>query len=148
MRRTLTALALLTTLTAPLAQAGGFDPAQCGRIQDVDLPYDVTRTADGLTFSGQGQTIVVGAQSIRANGGAYAGPEVAAYRQALDRFLTQADSMAREGLQAANPLARGGPGLGKAATGMCEAILDLSAASTVIESRFSGYASPVRIRLK
>ncbi|MDQ0463328.1 hypothetical protein QO010_001076 [Caulobacter ginsengisoli] len=149
MRRTLIALTLLTTLAAPpmasLAQARGFDPAQCGRIQDVDLPYDVTRAAEGLTFSGKGEVIVVSAQAIRANGRSYAGPEVAAYHERLGRFLTQADAMAR---QAANPFAGGGAELGRAASGMCEAILDLAASSAVIESRFSGYASPVRIRLK
>lgn len=148
MRTTLTVLALVSALSAPGAYAQVFDPSQCARIQDVDVPYEVTQSSGAITFSSRGGAVVVDAQSIRANGQTHASPAVASYHQALSQFLNRADTMGREGLRAANPLARRDNSLGDAATNMCSAILELARSSAVIEGEFTGYSSPVRIRLR
>jgi len=144
--RLILTIALSTALFTQQVHAQTFDPQQCARIQDVELPYEVAVSGAEITFTRRGDNIVVGPQIIRAGGRSHESPAVAAYHERLRVFLRQADVMAREGMRAMNPLARDS-GLGSAATSMCQAILDLAASTVVIEDEFRDYASPVRIQL-
>jgi|CXWL01.1.fsa_nt_gi hypothetical protein len=148
MKNALAALTLVAVLSAAPAQAQSFDPSQCARIQDVDVPYRVSVAQDATTFSSREGDITVSAISISASGRVHQSAAVAMYHQHLRRFLSQADTMGREGLRAANPFARRGAELGDVATGMCQAIIDLAGSSATIEGEFRGYRSPVRIQLR
>lgn len=143
MRHAFLALIFIAALSAP-AWAQDFDPSQCARIQDVEVPYEVATAEDAITFSARGGDIVVSAQAIRANGRTHASPAVAGYHQTLSRFLDQASITAR----AMNPFSRDRAGMGESATDMCRAIIELAASAAVIESEFNGYSSPVQIRLR
>jgi hypothetical protein len=142
MRQALFGLAFLAAVSTQ-AWAQDFDAAQCSRIDDVSVPYEVTTANQAITFSTRGGDIVVSAQSIRANGRTHASAAVAGYHQTLSQFLNQASATAR----AMNPLSGRSAAMGDTATNMCRAIIELAASAAVIEGEFDGYTSPVRIRL-
>lgn len=144
MRQALITLTLLLVCAAPTAGAQSFDPSQCSRIQDVDVPYEVSTSEGAFTFSHRGAQVMVSPQSISADGRTHASPNVAQYHQRLARFLDQAAITAR----AVNPLAGNRAGFGEAVTNMCEAILNLAESNRLIEGEFNGYSSPVRIQLR
>jgi len=143
MRQLLFGLTLLAALNAP-AWAQDFDAGQCARIEDVNVPYEVSAADQAITFSARGGDIVVTPQTVRANGRTHASAAVAGYHSNLRQFLNQASVTAR----AMNPLAPRSAGMSEAATDMCRAIITLAASAAVIEGEFDGYSSPVRIRLR
>jgi hypothetical protein len=144
MRHSFAGLAFLVAVAAPCAWAQDFDAGQCSRIEDVDVPYEVALAQQAITFTARGSAIVVTPQSIRADGRTHASPAVAGYHRDLGQFLNQASATAR----AMNPLSGRSAGMGEAATDMCRAIIALAASAAVIEGEFTGYSSPVRIRLR
>ena len=148
MRHTFVAFVAFAALSAPVAHAQTFDPGQCARIRDVELPYRVAVSPEAITFTSNSSNIIVNALSISANGRTHTSPSVANYHQKLSQFLNQAETMGRAGLRAANPFARRDASLGDAATNMCQAILELDGSAAIIEGEFNGYASPVQIQLR
>lgn len=144
MRYMLLAVVFCAAAPAAPALAQPFDPSECARIQDVDVPYEVATSQGAITFTSRGREIVVTAQSIRADGRTHSSTAVGRYHQTLTQFLSQARVTAR----AMNPMSRGGSGMRESGTSMCQAILDLAGSSALIEAEFSGYVSPVRIQLR
>jgi hypothetical protein len=133
-------------MAASSAHAQAFDPAQCSRISDVDLPYDVTLGDSAVEFRNSHGNVTVTPAEISSAGRTYAGASVPDHYAKLRHFLVTADTMAR----VANPFSRrdGNGGLGDAASNMCQAILDLAASNQMVEGEFPGYTSPVRIVLR
>jgi hypothetical protein len=133
---------LLCALPAPAL--ADFDPRQCERIEDVDVPYDVATDSASVTFSSSRDRIVVRAAEIQAGGRMLNGPLVGPYYGDVRRFLDRARVMAN----AALPFTGGQATMGAAATQMCMAIVSVAASGAAVERAFPGFVSPVRVKFK
>lgn len=143
MKRSLAlATILLSAIAVPCLASGNAD-ADCARIADVDLPYEVETDADALRFKGKGDAIIVTGDHIEAGGQVFRDAAVRDYHDDLRDFLDNAGSMA----QVAKSFFKRGA-FPQAATDMCRAILAVQASGATMEQRFPGYTSPVRVVLK
>ena len=142
--RTTHAIFFTLSLVLASAPATAFDAKQCERIDDVEVPYDVSIAASAVTFSSGGSQIVVNAEAITAAGRTFSGPAVGPYYADIRVFLRRADGMARVAL----PFGGGEGSMGSAARDMCAAIVSLAASGGAVEQAFAGFRSPVRIKFK
>lgn len=138
------ALAVLGVMNA--AHAYAFDASQCARISDIDVPYQVSVTAEAIRFHGDGGDIIVTPTTISSGERRYSGALAGGYYAKVRQFLTNATAMS----QTANPFDGAGDvfAIGSAATNMCQAILDMAASNQAIVHDFEGFAPPVKIVLR
>lgn len=147
MKRLAASLLVLSAIAAPAIAAAPADAAQCARIADVQVPYEVDVGADALRFDGRGGAIgaiVVTAESIEADGRTFRDPSVAGYQADLREFLGNSGSMAN----AARALLRDRGAVARAAGDMCAAALAVQRSGRAMEQRFPGFTSPVQVTLK
>lgn len=137
-----TLVALVSVL--PGTALADFDAKQCQRIDDVDVPFDVTFEGPAITFSSDEETITVRSAQIEAGGKILSGPQAAPYYTSVRLFLDRARSMAN----AALPFSGSDATMSAAATQMCMAIVDVAASGAAAERAFPGFVSPVRVKLK
>lgn len=140
-RHLIAATILLSALAAPCMAAGAAG-AECSRIADVELPYDVDVGADALRFEDGDSVIVVTADRIESAGRVFHDEAVRGYHDDLRGFLDNAGSMAN----VARAFWQRGA-FPQAASDMCHAILAVQASGEAIEARFPGFTSPVRVSL-
>lgn len=142
-KRSLAVAALvLSALAAPCLAAEGAG-AQCNRIADVDVPFEVDVAADALRFEGRDGTIVVTPDRIQSGHHVFRDDAVRGYPDDLRGFLDNAGSMAKV---ARSFLRR--DAFPQAAADMCHAILAIQASGAAMERRFPGFTSPVRVSLE
>lgn len=134
--------ALALSIPAPAFAQG--DLAQCRRIDDVSVPYDVAIDGASVTFSTGGDQIVVRPAEIVAAGRTFSGPQAATYYNDVRRFLQNARTMAK----AALPFSGDSATMSSAATNMCMAIIAVAASGSAVEQAFPGFRSPVRVKFK
>lgn len=144
MKRLAASLLVLSAIAAPAIAAAPADAAQCARIADVQVPYEVDVGADALRFDGRGGAIVITAESIEADGRTFRDPSVAGYQADLREFLGNSGSMAN----AARALLRDRGAVARAAGDMCAAALAVQRSGRAMEQRFPGFTSPVQVTLK
>lgn len=144
MKRLAASLLVLSAIAAPAIAAAPADAAQCARIADVQVPYEVDVGADALRFDGRGGAIVVTAESIEADGRTFRDPSVAGYQADLREFLGNSGSMAN----AARAILRDRGAVARAAGDMCAAALAVQRSGRAMEQRFPGFTSPVQVTLK
>jgi hypothetical protein len=142
MKHPLAIAAILLSAAAAPGLASASD-ADCARIADVDVPFDVQTGADALRFEGRDGAVLVASDRIESNGQVFRDAAVRGYHDDLRGFLDNAGAMANVAKaftrRAAFP---------QAATDMCRAILAVQASGAAMEQRFPGFASPVRVVLK
>lgn len=136
----------LSALAAPAFAADNTpDLAQCDRIVDVEVPFDVDAGSDELRFSDRNAAdIVVTGARIESGGRTLRDDSIAGYHADLRGFLDTAGSMAK----VARSLLGNRGAFPQAATDMCSAILAVQASGHAMEQRFPGFVSPVRVTLK
>ena len=134
---------LLAVASSPVAAVPDVDAAQCDRIVDVTVPYEVDVTEDGLRFNGDGASIVVTSQQIQFRDQVFRDAAVRDYYDALTSFLGNASSMAN----VAKSFSRRGA-FPQAATDMCLAVLSVHQSGEAMQQLFHGFTTPVRVQLK
>jgi len=144
-----------------LAQAAGeFDPADCARIVNVDVPFDVDASDTELTFSGT-SVIKVSDARIDVDGAIYSDQKWAtALHRDLRGFLQSAAEMATISAAFGMDWSMMGDNLSEedfanensdefltALTNMCQAVLELDESQSAIESSFDAFVAPVKLEL-
>jgi hypothetical protein len=151
------ACVLLSSVT-PAAEPA-FDPKQCSRIGNVDLPYDVAIAGDELRFTGRA-TISVTPDRIRVGAAEFTNRKLAtALHGDLKAFLTGAKDVANAsssfamlfGVGAAPrntpDTGRPRPGFVASITAMCRAILAVEASERAVKAAFPAFVPPVEVTL-
>ncbi|MGH8083995.1 MAG: hypothetical protein ACREPV_01790 [Lysobacter sp.] len=136
----------LSTIAAPaLAADVTPDLAQCDRIVDVEVPYEVDASTDALRFSdGDKADIVVTGARIESGDRTLQDASITGYHADLRGFLDNAGSMAN----VAKSFLGNRGAFPQAATDMCSAILAVQRSGQAMEQRFPGFVSPVRVTLE
>lgn len=154
---TLVAVSLVATSANAQAE---FDPGECARIQDVDVPFEVTADDGSLSFAGD-VVIEISNTSLSVDGAQFARASmVADLHRDLRGFLNRAAQTASasaefgsdweaitEKLEAGGETDEATDEFLEALTNMCEAILDLDATQSGVASAFPAFVSPVKISL-
>lgn len=89
----LTGLFILSTTS--LATAGDFDPHQCNKIIDVDVPFDVRKENNKYLFTQNQNTISITPSSYTVNGVFVNIVDYSGYYDALEAFLVNSTSLAQ-----------------------------------------------------
>ena len=76
-----------------IATAHAFDPKQCARISDVDVPYEVSVTDAAIQFRGAGADIAVTPTTISSGERRYSGNLAGGYYKSVRQFLATANTM-------------------------------------------------------
>lgn len=136
----------LSAIAAPAFAADAtHDLAECDRVVDVEVPFDVDASSEALRFSGGNvaDIIVTGAR-IENGGRTLRDDSIAGYHADLRGFLDTAGSMAK----VAKSFLGNRGAFPQAVTDMCSAILAVQRSGHAMEQRFPGFVSPVRVTLK
>ncbi|MCF7221770.1 hypothetical protein [Marilutibacter chinensis] len=129
------------------AQATPPAAAQCSRIADVDLDYEVAHDGARLLFTRRGERIEVAAGAVANADGRWTTATAAGYHADLQRFLDTSTAVAEQARPLTKLLRGPTPELARAALDVCGAVLALAESTQAIEAAAPGFRSPVRIRL-
>lgn len=140
-------LALALAACASFCTQAAPPAAQCGRIVDVDLDYDVARDGARLLFTRRGERIEVAPGAVANGEGRWSSEAGADYHADLQRFLDTSTAVAEQARPLTKLLRGRTPELARAALDVCEAVLALAQSTRAIEADAPGFRSPVRIRL-
>ena len=89
----LTGLFILSTTS--LVNAGDFDPLQCNKIIDVNVPFDVSKENNKYLFTQDQHTISITPSSYTVNGVFVNIVDYSGYYDALEAFLVTSTSLAQ-----------------------------------------------------
>ena len=137
-----------------------FDPGECARIQNVDVPFEVAAEDDSLSFTG-GLNITVSDSELVVGSVSFNNPGLASnLHKDLRSFLSRAAAMApvasgfdsdweaiAERLSAGEAPDDVTKEFLTAITNMCEAILALDASQSAVSAAFPAFIAPVEISL-